>query len=98
MAKKLLEEEIIDFLNDWGSDQMRQLIVDIFPLIELYDVDEEDDWLKDIVGELETKNIRLLRTVYIISKLAWNHAGRLVQLNVKYKKLWEKMEKQSLKR
>lgn len=96
MAKKLLEDEICEFLDDWGADQMRQLIMDIFPLIELYDVDEDEDWLKDIVGELETRNVRLLRTVYIISKLAWNHAGRLVQLNVKYKKLWEKMEKESL--
>lgn len=92
--KVTLEYEIVDFLHTWGSSHMRQLILDLYPLLQLYDVDEEDDWLKDVVGELDVDNVRLIRTVYILSRFAENHAGKLVELNVKFKKLWKKMEKE----
>lgn len=92
--KKSLEDDINDFLNDWGCRQMCDFIRDILPLFELYDVDEEDDWMEKEVGKDNLQNVRLIRTVYLMSKISENHAGRLCALAYKYKGIWKKMEKQ----
>ena len=55
---------------------MCKFIEDVFPLLELYDEDEDDDWVKKEVGEENTRNVRIIRTVYLISKFAERHAGK----------------------
>jgi hypothetical protein len=95
LKKKNLEFEINDFLEVWDARQLTSFLSDIVPIFELYDVDEETDWIKDYVGhdEENVRTIRLIRTVYLISKIAENHAGRLCLINAKFKKLWQRMEK-----
>lgn len=92
MGKKTLEDQINDFIGDWDCGQMNAFLRDIIPLIELYDVDEDDDWVKEAVGELDTRNVRLIRTVYLISKIADMHASKLVTIKYRYKDLWKKLE------
>ncbi len=91
--KKTLEEEINEFLEIWGCREMTTFLRDIIPLFELYDVEEEADWVKDAVGEEDERNVRLIRTVYLVSKIAEFHAGRLCSINVRFKNLWKRMEK-----
>lgn len=87
-----LEEEINEFLEMWDCKQQVAFLRDIIPLFELYDVNEEDDWVKEAVGEENERNIRLIRTVYLISKIAENHTGKLTLIKIKYPKLYRKME------
>jgi len=66
--------------------------LDVFPLFELYNIEEEDDWVKDSVGASDVHNVRLIRTVYLMSKIAENHAGRLCLMNLNFKNLWKRMQ------
>ncbi len=94
MAKrKPLDDQINDFLETWDCDAMTSFLRDIIPLFELYDVDDEDDWVKHVVGVEDERNVRLIRTVYLISKIADVHAARLCNLKITFKDLWRKMEK-----
>jgi hypothetical protein len=93
MSKKTIEQEINEFLERWDCKQMVSFIQDTLPLYELYNVEENDDWVKDVVGEEDTQNVRLIRTVYLVSKIAENHAGMLAMLKMTHKDLFRRMEK-----
>ena len=69
---------------------------DIIPLFELYDVEDENDWVKNAVGEEDERNVRLVRTVYLMSKIAEFHAGKLCSLKIHFKDLWQRMEKEGM--
>lgn len=96
--KKTIEEEINGFLELWDCKQQIAFLRDIIPLFELYDVEDEDDWVeKEIGGDKENvRTIRLVRSVYLISKMCEFHAGRFCRINMEYKNLWKRMEKQGL--
>lgn len=92
-SKKSIEEEISDFLDLWGRDQLVSFLRDVIPLFELYDVQDEGDWVEEAVGQEDMRNVRLIRTVYLVSKIADFHAGRLSTIKCQYKELWKKMQK-----
>lgn len=92
--KKTLEDEINDFLEYWNADQMCAFLRDIIPLFELYDVEDEDDWVADAVGKENERNVRLIRTVYLVSRIAEFHAGKLAGVKMNFKEIYRKMEKQ----
>lgn len=94
--KKTLEQLINEFLEEWDCKHMIAFLRDIIPLFELYDVEDEDDWVKDAVGEEDERNVRLVRTVYLMSKIAEFHAGKLCSLKIGFKDLWQRMEKEGL--
>jgi hypothetical protein len=91
-ARRDLDQEINAFLEMWDLNQLCAFMQDILPLIELYNVDEEDDWVRDAVGEEDTRNVRLLRTVYLISKIADAHASILFNLKIRFKDIHKRME------
>lgn len=91
--KRSLEQDINSFLEIWDCKQLTSFLKDIIPLFELYDVDEEDDWVKDAVGEANERNVRLIRTVYLVSKIAENHAGKLASIKMNFKDIYKRMEK-----
>ena len=92
MRKKTIEQEINEFFELWGEKELVDFFKDIFPLLELYNVDENDDWVKDAVGEEDTRNVRLIRTVYLLSKIADNHAGKLARTSAYFKNIWKRLE------
>lgn len=99
MAKKLtIEEEINHFLDRWDYKEQIQFLKDVIPLVELYDVEEDDDWVeKEVGGDIENvRNIRLIRTVYLMSKIAEFHAGKLCMINIEFKNLWKRIEKNEI--
>jgi len=92
--KKTLEQEINEFLEKWDRNQMCDFLRDIIPLFDLYDVENDRDWVKDAVGEDNATNIRLIRTVYLVSRIAEFHAGVLSTLKINFKDLYKRMESQ----
>lgn len=94
--KKNLEQEINEFLDYFNCEKMIKFLKDIIPLFELYDVEDEDDWVKDAVGEEDERNVRLIRTVYLMSKIAENHSGSLAMIRSRFPNIWLKMEKQKV--
>jgi hypothetical protein len=93
MKKKSVHEEIEDFLEVWDFQTLKSFLIEIIQIAHLYNVDENDDWVADMVGEENEKNVRLIRTVYLLSRIATFHAGKFANINVNYKNLWKKMEK-----
>ncbi len=93
--RRSLEEEINDFWETWGGRELIQLLRDVIPLFQLYDVQDERDWVEEEVGKENEREVRLLRTIYLVSKLSDRHAGKLCLLNTKFKGLWIKMEQKT---
>lgn len=91
--KKTIEEQINEALDDWDCNQQIAFLRDIIPLFELYDVEDEDDWVeKKVGGDAENvRTVRLIRTIYLISRIAEFHTGKLVSFKCKYPGLYKKM-------
>lgn len=89
-----LEEEINFFLDKWDVKQLMSYLKDTVSLIELYNVTEEDDWLKDRVDDKDDiQNVRLIRTVYLLSKVADAHSGVFCHLKMNFNGLWKRIDK-----
>jgi hypothetical protein len=93
-TKKTLEQEINEFLEKWDRDQMCDFLRDIIPLFDLYNIENDSDWVKDAVGEDDLQNVRLIRTVYLVSRIAEFHAGVLSTLKINFKDLYKRLESQ----
>lgn len=93
-AKRTLEYEINSFLQLWNAQQLNAFLKDVLPLFELFDVDDENDWVRDLVGKEDVRNVRLIRTVYLISKIAEIHSGKLSRVKAEFKDIWKRMEKE----
>lgn len=94
--KKSLEEEINEFLQMWDFDQISEFFRYVEPLLELYDISETEDWVADEVGKENSRNVRLIRTVYLMSKICDMFAGRFVGININFKNLWRRLEKENI--
>jgi len=92
--KKTLEQEINEFLNVFGKNDLSNLLTDILPLLELYNVTEDKDWVRDAVGDEDCKNVRLIRTVYLMSWFCERHTSKMVSIKTKFKDLWRRLEKE----
>lgn len=90
---KTLEQEINEFFQICHADKLCAFLRDIIPLFELYDVEDESDWIKEEVGEENERNVRLIRTAYLMSRIAEFHAGTLVTVKTQLKDLYRRMEK-----
>lgn len=91
-----IEAEINEFLEYFDCQKLVNFLKDIIPLFELYDVEDEDDWVKEAVGEENERNIRLIRTVYLMSKIAENHSGVLASIKINFKNIWQRLEKNEM--
>lgn len=93
--KRDLEEEIHDFMDVWDKHKVAALLRDMIPFFELYHIDQEGaKELEEYEGKIYEAQVRILRTVYLLSKFAYIHAGRLCLLNAHFKDLWLRMEKE----
>lgn len=92
MRKLKLEQELIEFTKLWNCEELVAFLRDIIPLFELYDIEDEKDWVEEAVGEEDSRNVRMIRMIYLVSKIADFHAGRLCRLNSEHKRLWKRME------
>lgn len=90
--KKSLEDEITSFVEVLDFDKLTVFLKDVMPLFELFNVDDDNDWVANEVGAENERNVRLIRVVYLLSRIADFHAGRLCAINVHHKGLWKKLE------
>lgn len=93
MTKKTIEKEINEFLESFNLETLISFLECAIPLAELYNVEENDDWVEHAVGKDEASTIRVIRTIYLVSKLSDMHAGTLCLIKARYNKLWKRLEK-----
>lgn len=97
-STKSLEQELNDFMDVWHKEKVASLLKDIIPFFELFHVEKEsEEDFEEYKDEPYEAQVRILRTVYLLSRLAHTHAGDLCMMNVNFKNLWARMEKESLK-
>jgi hypothetical protein len=93
MLKKTLEQEINEFLEVFDVKSLISFLECTIPLTELYDIEENADWVEEKVGKDQVSTIRMIRTVYLISKLAGTSGGKLAIVKAKFPNLWRRLEK-----
>lgn len=93
MAKKDLQQEINEFLELFDVHSLISFLECTIPLTELYAVEENSDWVEDYVGKDQASTIRMIRTVYLISKLAEKSGGKLATVKARFGNLWKRLEK-----
>jgi hypothetical protein len=86
-------EEMSKILGIYNLPKFLELIEDIYEIVHLYNVDESDDWVKDVVGNDSVRDIRLCRTAFLLSKLAHRHADSLKHVKRKAPGFWQRAEK-----
>lgn len=93
MSKRTVQEEMGQFLQVWGADEMVKFFEDVLPLCMLYNVDlDADDWVVEAVGKDDAQSVRIARTIYLLLKFSENHAAKLCSLKMQFKGLTKKME------
>lgn len=90
--KKDVKESISKALDFWTCSDQLGFMREVVPLFRLYDVDEENDWVEDIVGSEDLQNVRLMRTIFIISRIAEFHGTILFNFKLKFPNLYKEME------
>jgi hypothetical protein len=96
--KRDLESEIHEFMEVWDKHKVAALLRDMIPFFELFHIDKESaEELEEYEGKVYEAQVRILRTVYLLSRLAHIHAGDLCMMNVRFKNLWARMEKETEK-
>ena len=95
MSKKNLSvnEKARGILQIFGPERLMSLVNDIWELFELYDVDEEDDWVANKVGEENVREVRLARTAYLLSLVAANHGKAFEKIQKKFPDFWKDAER-----
>ena len=88
-----LNSDIEKILGIYRRDQLISFFYDTAEIIRLYNVTEDDDWVKDIVGEQDVRNVRLARTALLLSKLAHNHADLLKKVKRTAPGFWQRAER-----
>lgn len=92
MSKHSVDVDIHRFLELWPRETLVSFLSDVVKLFELYNVDDQDDWVADEVGQENVQNVRFIRTVYLISRIAELHAGKLCKIKIELKELYRRME------
>lgn len=90
-----IERELVDFMETWRPGFLEEFLRRIVQFYELYDIEDESDWVEEAVGAENVRNVRYIRTVYLLSKLCDFLGPRIITTNSRHPKLWKKLEKYS---
>lgn len=90
--KKDVKETINKALDFWTCSDQLKFMKEVVALFRLYDVDEENDWVEEIVGTEDLQNVRLMRTMIIISRIAEFHGTTLFNFKLHFPNLYKEME------
>ena len=88
-----LNSDIEKILGVYRCDQLISFFYDTAEIIKLYNVTDEDDWVRDIVGEHDVKNVRMARTAFLLSRIAHNHADLLKKVKRIAPGFWQRAER-----
>lgn len=83
---KTIDDRISDFLRDFDIDDMSfflELMGEIWGTFENYTSDEPDD---------NHVKMKLIRSVYLISRLADEYGTKLFSIKCNHKGLWKRLE------
>lgn len=88
-----LVDRINEALYDLVGSPIFTFLKDVIPLLELWGI-QQDDWTEHQVGRDKENviTVKLLKTIYLLSKISHYHVAKLVNLKTRFPRLFEKME------
>jgi len=87
-----LESKIHVFFEKWSFEEMNDLARFFIEFLEVFEIDKDMDWEREVLQNEETRNIKIIRCMYIVLKMADLYAGKFVATKVEFKGLWRKLE------
>ena len=94
MSKKRdIHTELVEFYETWRTSDIENFLRECICLFELYDVEDENDWVEKAVGKENEMNVRMIRTVYLLSRISDFFSGKMCKTNGTHPKLWQRLEK-----
>jgi predicted KAP-like P-loop ATPase len=87
-----LESNIQVFFDKWSFEEMNDLARFFLEFLEVFELDKEMDWEKEVIANEDVRNVKIIRCMYIVLKMADLYAGKLVATKVEFKSLWRKLE------
>lgn len=94
MPKRDLEDDIRTFFDIWDGDSLHDFFKDINDSFAAYGHDTTD-W-EELIPGTDEFNVRLIKTIYMMCKIADKHSGKLCRLKIDLKGLRQRLEKLSL--
>lgn len=90
-----IEEDVTKILSVYGQDEIIDFMEIAYELLQLYNIDDHHDWVKDQIqcADDEVKVVRITRTAYLLSKLAYGHADLLKKVHRKCPSFWRNAER-----
>lgn len=92
MTNEQLEKNIQKFFEVWDFEQMNDLARFFIEFLEVFELDKDLDWEKEVLQNEDKRNVKIIRCVYIILKLADLYSGKLLCTKAEFKNLWKKLE------
>ncbi len=90
--KKSIEDEINEFLEIFGASDLDNMFEDFCELFKLFDCDDKEDWLALKVGAENAREVRLIRTCYLVSKIAEANSSKLFKIKTTFPFFYRKLE------
>ncbi len=90
MNETELSREASAILNQYHVNELMELFHDVHELFTLYDVDEQDDIELQKHFKDDIHHLRLIKTAIILSRLADNHARRLLKIHRRFGGFWSR--------
>lgn len=88
-----LNSDMEKILGIYRCDQLISLFEDFYEIVYLYNVDESNDWVRDVIDDCDLRSVRLARTAYLLSRLAHGHSDLLKRVKRVAPGFWQKAEK-----
>ncbi len=92
--KKDLSQEILECFIEVGQyKSLSRFVKDAGEVFKLFMIEKDSDWVQEEVGgdQEHVDNVRIARTVYLMSRIADLHSGYLLNIQTKYPGLWKKI-------
>lgn len=87
-----MEIKIQEFFEKWSWEEMNDLACFFIEFLEIFEIDKQIDWEKEVQANEDIRNVKIIRCVYIILKMADLYSGKLVSTKMEFKSLWRKLE------
>lgn len=87
-----IEKKLQEFFEIMPHEKLTRFAEMSAQLLEIFQAYEDCDW-DEIMANEDTRNVKIIRTVYIMSRIAEEYSGVLSIVRVKYKDFWRLLDK-----
>lgn len=92
ITEEELETKVARFFEKWSFDDLNDCARYFLEFLEIFQLDEEFDWDKEVLQDENNRNIKIIRCMYVMTKFADMYGSKLLATKLEFKSLWKKLE------